>query len=215
MEIKNLLTPNSDLMPNNFLYLQINFNDDISNASIAMDFGSIDIMNAAGKVAYILDTEIREISDDNHSLTIQISDMTDPMIFNEISSCHSCDFDLDKSQITMGKVHAEFYYGGDVDIAPISAQLVCNINGEIVTIPASPQGFTMVEKRSWWAQQSVNAFNEVTDNELGFEMDTVIQDLLCNLRHLCDQAGFNFDHLNEVAGWTYEGEIQEEISLTE
>lgn len=68
--------------------------------------------------------------------------------------------------------------------------------------------------RADWAHASLMHFAEsvgmVDEDGLTEEMDTVIGDFLCDLRHYCQQSEINLAELWEGSEQTYIEELQEE-----
>jgi hypothetical protein len=65
--------------------------------------------------------------------------------------------------------------------------------------------------RALWANTAVSAMALETMYDPDAEdQETLIGDLLCNLRHLCDAEGLNFDAINAGAGRCYSEEISEQ-----
>jgi hypothetical protein len=66
------------------------------------------------------------------------------------------------------------------------------------------------EDRAKWALAAVNAFaKETRMDEAGEELETILGDLFCDLRHLCDFHGLDFDHLASRSRSAYEEERAE------
>lgn len=70
------------------------------------------------------------------------------------------------------------------------------------------------ELRAAWAETAIQAFAEETgldvSGELEHEPELVLGDLLCDLMHLAERRGFDFDQILQGAQADYECERQEE-----
>lgn len=65
-------------------------------------------------------------------------------------------------------------------------------------------------QRAQWAEDAVEHFGRATDMDTaGEDLETMTQDLLCNMMHLCDVEGFDFDRLLESARSCYQDELKE------
>jgi len=65
--------------------------------------------------------------------------------------------------------------------------------------------------RSEWARVAVFEFaRETRMDTAGEEDSTILQDLLADLRHWCDQETINYDEVSEMARLNYEEEVKEE-----
>ena len=62
--------------------------------------------------------------------------------------------------------------------------------------------------RAEWARDAVRAFAELTRIE-DEEMATQISDLVCNLRHLCDEESVDFEQVLSAANSNYAEECWE------
>lgn len=60
--------------------------------------------------------------------------------------------------------------------------------------------------RAGWALTAVRAFQQAT----GSDDDTAIYDMLCDLHHLADEIGLDWDGLLGMADYHYEAEVEEE-----
>lgn len=66
-------------------------------------------------------------------------------------------------------------------------------------------------ERASWANTAVSAMAvETMDDPQSEDQATLISDLLCNLRHLCDAEGLSFGDLDRGAHRTYLEEIGEQ-----
>lgn len=75
--------------------------------------------------------------------------------------------------------------------------------------PLPPDPEEMNESRAGWAGRAVDAFaDEVFHrDEDREELDTVLGDLLCDLRHWCDRKGLNFHEILNRSNLHYAEEI--------
>ncbi len=67
------------------------------------------------------------------------------------------------------------------------------------------------EERADWAAEAVDAFAMATRLDASVDgIETVLGDLLCNLRHFCDRHGLDFAALSAHGKWHYDQEIVED-----
>ncbi|TJW14415.1 MAG: hypothetical protein E5W82_10590 [Mesorhizobium sp.] len=67
------------------------------------------------------------------------------------------------------------------------------------------------QTRAQWADSALSAFaTECGMRDAGEDDETIMGDLLADLRHLADARGIDFDKLMRRANMNYEAEIQEE-----
>lgn len=90
--------------------------------------------------------------------------------------------------------------------------------------PARKSLFPPVEEvtngeRANWAYLALERFaratNQDNSGDLKHDRGTVVNDLLCDLMHLCDRDGLDFEDLVERARGHYQEELVEEKELNE
>jgi hypothetical protein len=72
------------------------------------------------------------------------------------------------------------------------------------TLPPDPEN--MNDARANWALAALRVFH----NETGVDEGDALSDLLCDLMHLADRKGWDFDHELERARMHYEAETLSE-----
>lgn len=77
-----------------------------------------------------------------------------------------------------------------------------------MNLPPDPEG--MNDVRAEWADQAMRRFAEQTNQDMEFEADDILGDLLCDLMHWCDRNGVRFESYLNRAESHYEEETQEE-----
>lgn len=69
---------------------------------------------------------------------------------------------------------------------------------------------TTNKDRADWARIAVRVYAEETGSDQE-DLETNIADLLCDLRHLCDERGFDFGYCDDRGAEHYAEEVREHI----
>ena len=64
-------------------------------------------------------------------------------------------------------------------------------------------------RRAAWAREAVAAFQNETGQDDSDGLDTLLTDLLCDLLHLCDQEGLEFQSILLLAKTHYDAEARD------
>lgn len=76
-----------------------------------------------------------------------------------------------------------------------------------MTLPPDPDG--MNDARAEWAGEALNIFRSIT----GAELDDLVSDFLCDLRHWCDRQGMDYNSASQLAEQHYLAEIGDPSSV--